>query len=65
LLGDLARKCEGGDLHIDVPATKVDFIAVLDAAGFSPTFTTTRMYKGPPPKLDANRIFGATTLELG
>ncbi|TGQ83654.1 GNAT family N-acetyltransferase [Mesorhizobium sp. M8A.F.Ca.ET.207.01.1.1] len=65
LLEDLAGACEGGDLHIDVPASKVDFIAALVAAGFSPTFTTTRMYKGPPPRLDANRIFGVTTLELG
>ncbi|TPI34022.1 GNAT family N-acetyltransferase [Mesorhizobium sp. B3-2-1] len=65
LLDDLASACEGGDLHIDVPASKVDFIAALVAAGFSSTFTTTRMYKGPPPRLDANRIFGVTTLELG
>jgi len=65
LLGDLASACGGGDLHIDVPATRVDFIAVLEAAGFAPTFTTTRMYQGPPPRLDANRIFGVTTLELG
>ncbi|MEI9427299.1 GNAT family N-acetyltransferase [Mesorhizobium sp. Cs1299R1N3] len=65
LLEDLAGACEGGDLNIDVPASKVDFIAALVAAGFSPTFTTTRMYKGAPPRLDANRIFGVTTLELG
>lgn len=65
LLLDLAGACEGGDLHIDVPATKVDFIEALDAAGFSPTFATTRMYKGPLPALAANRIFGTTTLELG
>ncbi|WP_214471719.1 GNAT family N-acetyltransferase [Mesorhizobium sp. dw_380] len=65
LFEDLASACDGGDLHIDVPATKVEFIGALDAAGFSPTFTTTRMYKGPPPTLDASRIFGVTTLELG
>ncbi|MBN9221952.1 MAG: GNAT family N-acetyltransferase [Mesorhizobium sp.] len=65
LLGDLAIACQGGDLNIDVPATGADFIAALEAAGFSPTFSTTRMYQGPPPQLDANRIFGVTTLELG
>jgi hypothetical protein len=52
-------------LNIDVPTTQVDFIAALEAAGFSPTFSTTRMYKGSPPKLDAKRVFGVTTLELG
>lgn len=61
----LAIACQGGDLNIDVPATRMDFIATLEAAGFSPTFSTTRMYQGPPPKPDASRIFGVTTLELG
>lgn len=65
LLERLAGACEGGDLSIDVPATKLDFIAALNAAGFVPTFTTTRMYKGPPPKLGLQRLFGVTTLELG
>ncbi|OBQ61325.1 GNAT family N-acetyltransferase [Mesorhizobium erdmanii] len=65
LLAELASACDGGDLHIDVPATQVVFIAALEAAGFAPTFSTTRMYKGPPPKLDGKRAFGVTTLELG
>jgi GNAT superfamily N-acetyltransferase len=65
LLGALASACKGGDLSIDVPATQVDFIAALEAAGLSPTFSTSRMYKGTPPKLDPDRIFGVTTLELG
>lgn len=47
LVGELASVCEGGELNIDVPATQVDFIAALEAAGFAPTFSTTRMYKGP------------------
>ncbi|PBB28180.1 MULTISPECIES: GNAT family N-acetyltransferase [unclassified Mesorhizobium] len=65
LLGELAGACKGGELNIDVPATQVDFIAALEAAGFTPTFSTTRMYKGAPPRLDAKRVFGVTTLELG
>jgi hypothetical protein len=65
LLGSLAGACEGGDLHIDVPAGNIDFTAVLAAIGFTPTFSTTRMYKGPPPKVDSRRTFGVTTLELG
>ena len=64
LIESLAIACEG-DLNIDVPATKTDFIAALDAAGFSPTFTTRRMYKGPPPQLGLERVFGVTSLELG
>ncbi|RUV36312.1 GNAT family N-acetyltransferase, partial [Mesorhizobium sp. M7A.F.Ca.MR.228.00.0.0] len=61
----LAGACEGGELHIDVPADNAGFITALDAAGFAPTFTTTRMYKGPAPELDLRRVFGVTTLELG
>ncbi|MGX9143939.1 GNAT family N-acetyltransferase [Mesorhizobium sp. 128a] len=65
LLHGLAGACEGGDLHIDVPADNIDFTTALAAIGFRPTFTTTRMYKGPPPKVHPRRIFGVTTLELG
>lgn len=65
LLDGLSEACQGGDLHIDVPADNTGFIAALEAAGFAPTFTTTRMYKGPAPKLEPSRIFGVTTLELG
>ncbi|MET2825507.1 GNAT family N-acetyltransferase [Mesorhizobium shangrilense] len=65
LLDGLSEACQGGDLHIDVPAENTPFIAALEASGFAPTFTTTRMYKGPAPALDASRIFGVTTLELG
>ncbi len=65
LLDGLAEACEGGDLHIDVPADNFDFTAALAATGFTPTFTTTRMYKGPSPKLGLHRVLGVTTLELG
>ena len=65
LLDGLADSCQGGDLHIDVPAGNTGFIAALEAAGFAPTFTTTRMYKGPARELDLSRVFGVTTLELG
>ncbi|MER8414894.1 GNAT family N-acetyltransferase [Mesorhizobium sp. M0239] len=65
LLEGLAGACDGGELHIDVPADNTGFITALDAAGFAPTFTTTRMYKGPAPELDLQRVFGVTTLELG
>ncbi|PZV36998.1 GNAT family N-acetyltransferase [Mesorhizobium kowhaii] len=65
LLHGLAGACEGGDLHIDVHAENAGFIETLEAAGFAPTFKTTRMYKGPAPELGLQRLFGVTTLELG
>jgi hypothetical protein len=33
--------------------------------GLSPVFETARMYRGAPPTLPLDRIFGTTTLELG
>ncbi|MBB6407631.1 GNAT family N-acetyltransferase [Mesorhizobium sangaii] len=65
LLHGLAGACEGGDLHIDVPAANTGFVEALEAAGFAPTFKTTRMYKGPAPELGLQRLFSVTTLELG
>ncbi|RVA19426.1 GNAT family N-acetyltransferase, partial [Mesorhizobium sp. M7D.F.Ca.US.004.03.1.1] len=65
LLDGLAGACGSGDLHIDVPADNIGFIAALESGGFAPTFATTRMYKGPAPKLGPQRLFGVTTLELG
>ncbi|RUX92881.1 GNAT family N-acetyltransferase, partial [Mesorhizobium sp. M7D.F.Ca.US.004.01.2.1] len=47
------------------PADNIGFIAALESGGFAPTFATTRMYKGPAPKLGPQRLFGVTTLELG
>jgi hypothetical protein len=55
----------GETLHIDAPASQAGFTASLRAAGLVPGFATTRMYKGGHPQLEASRIFGITTLELG
>ncbi|RVC40595.1 GNAT family N-acetyltransferase, partial [Mesorhizobium sp. M4B.F.Ca.ET.088.02.2.1] len=54
-----------GTLHIDVPVANADFIAALGAAGLSPGFSTTRMYRGGAPANAQARVFGITTLELG
>ncbi|MET3518643.1 GNAT family N-acetyltransferase [Mesorhizobium abyssinicae] len=54
-----------GTLHIDVPVANADFTAALGAAGLSPGFSTTRMYRGGVPANAQARVFGITTLELG
>lgn len=53
-----------GEIAIDVPAARSDFIAMLTRAGLRPGFETTRMYLGEPIAL-APELFGVTTLELG
>ena len=52
-------------LHIDAPATNGGFIGALEAAGLSPGFTTTRMYRGGVPGTASSKVFGITTPELG
>ncbi|BCG93129.1 acetyltransferase [Mesorhizobium sp. 131-2-1] len=64
LLAALANRMTG-TLHIDVPAANSGFVAALRAAGLSPGFSTTRMYRGGAPANAQARVFGITTLELG
>jgi hypothetical protein len=64
LLADLAAT-DPGDLYIDVPKARSDFIDVLREAGFLPGFETARMYRGAPPTIEQHMLFGVTTLELG
>jgi hypothetical protein len=54
-----------GDVHIDVPEPRGDFLKFLAGNGLKPGFETARMYRGGnAPALDG-RVFGITTLELG
>lgn len=53
-----------GDVFIDVPAARQQFIDLLLDSGLRPGFETTRMYLAQPIPL-APELFGVTTLELG
>ncbi|POR49614.1 GNAT family N-acetyltransferase [Bosea psychrotolerans] len=63
LVAHLASSVEG-EVFIDVPAARQQFIDLLTHAGLRPGFETTRMYRGEPIPL-APEVFGVTTLELG
>ncbi|MGX8012282.1 GNAT family N-acetyltransferase [Mesorhizobium sp. ORM8.1] len=65
MMAHLCAATADATLHIDVPASQAGFTAILQAAGLVPGFATTRMYKGGDPGLEASRVFGITTLELG
>jgi len=64
LLSALGRECDG-EIHIDVPEVNADFVRLLEKAGMSRGFETTRMYRGPAPSFELNGVYGVTTLELG
>jgi hypothetical protein len=54
-----------GPLYLDIPDPNAAGRALAARHGMTPAFSTVRMYDGPPPVLDLERIFGVTTLELG
>jgi Acetyltransferase (GNAT) domain len=55
----------GGPLYLDIPDPNAAGRALAARHGMTPVFSTVRMYDGPPPVLDLERVFGVTTLELG
>ena len=55
----------GEPVFLDVPEVNLAAVQLAEEAGLSPVFETARMYKGPPPDLPLERIFGITTFELG
>jgi len=54
-----------GPLYLDIPDPNAAGGALATRHGMTPVFTTVRMYDGPKPALNLERIFGVTTLELG
>jgi hypothetical protein len=40
-------------------------MGLLAQRGFTPGFATARMYRGTPPDLAMQQVFGVTSLELG
>ncbi|WP_027165069.1 GNAT family N-acetyltransferase [Mesorhizobium sp. WSM3224] len=65
LVAEFSGRIGNEALHIDVPASQVQFTAMLQAAGMAAGFTTTRMYKSGKPGNVRSMVFGITTLELG
>jgi Acetyltransferase (GNAT) domain len=54
-----------GPFYLDIPDPNAAGRALAARHGMTPVFSTVRMYDGPPPSLDLERIFGVTALELG
>ncbi|MGW4564243.1 GNAT family N-acetyltransferase [Streptomyces sp. NPDC004561] len=65
LFAALTAGAAGREAAIDVPEPNAAGIALAEAAGFSASFETARMYTGPVRAHAQERVFGVTTLELG
>jgi predicted GNAT family acetyltransferase len=60
-----ARMSAGAPFFLDIPACNAAAWALVARRGMRMTFETARMYLGPEPNLDLERIYGITSFELG
>ena len=65
LVSFLARERAAAAVAIDVPGVNETAFAWAEAAGWTPSFESARMYTGPAPEIDRGGLFGITSLELG
>ncbi|MGW5328512.1 GNAT family N-acetyltransferase [Streptomyces sp. NPDC004014] len=65
LFAALTAGAAGLEVAVDVPEPNTAALALVQEAGFSPSFETARMYTGPVRAHAQERVFGVTTLELG
>lgn len=61
----LAGSVKGQEVILDIPEPNAGAQALAERYELSPVFETARMYKGRPPQLPLERIYGITTFELG
>jgi GNAT superfamily N-acetyltransferase len=65
LLDGLLASVPGETVSLDVPLPNVAAVRAAADRGMVEVFSTARMYKGTPPALDLDRIWGVTSFELG
>ncbi|MGD8684799.1 MAG: GNAT family N-acetyltransferase [Chloroflexota bacterium] len=65
LYSALASFVPGEPVYMDVPEVNHWAMSLARRLGMREVFGCSRMYLGPPPRLEESRIFGNTTFELG
>jgi GNAT superfamily N-acetyltransferase len=65
LFAALLARAPAGPVQFDVAEPNAASVALAREAGMQPVFETARMYRGTPPPVRPERIFGVTTFELG
>jgi GNAT superfamily N-acetyltransferase len=55
----------GDTVYLDVPVPNADAMALAQAQGLRSVFETARMYVGPAPACELQRLYGITSFELG
>ena len=65
LLMDLCAEAGAGPVFLDPPGSNSAAVELARKSGLEPVFETARMYRGPAPEIDDQRVFGISTFELG
>jgi GNAT superfamily N-acetyltransferase len=62
----LCRRVPAGEaVFLDVPSPNANALALAEAKGLRAVFETARMYTGPAPACEIQRLYGVTSFELG
>jgi hypothetical protein len=61
----LTARLRGSRIFLDIPEPNEEARRLAERHGLAPVFETARMYRGQPPALPLDRIFGITSFELG
>ena len=61
----LARIPAADPWILDIPEPNAAARALVARRGMTQVFATARMYTGPAPAIDLDRVFGVTSFELG
>lgn len=56
---------EGEVVYLDIPEPNIKAMELVKQYNMTKVFETARMYRGTPPELPVDKIFGVTTFELG
>lgn len=65
VVNHLLSNVQGLNVQLDVPEPNTAGLSLAESLGLKPIFSCARMYYGPMPKVDVQRIFGVTSFEFG
>ncbi|MFA6291748.1 MAG: hypothetical protein WC637_08200, partial [Victivallales bacterium] len=55
----------GGHVFLDIPVCNPAAVKLVERHGMTKVFETARIYRGAPPSLPLEQIYGITSFELG
>ncbi len=65
LFSSLSSFADGDPVFLDIPVCNLAALELVERHGMTKVFETARIYKGAPPALPLEHIYGITSFELG